>query len=149
MRTIQREIVGGFIFSNDGFMLLGKSRPGGVYPGHATVPGGGVHEGESLLDAVTREVLEEVGMDVQYAKIGLVNDTQFGESKKTLRDTGEEVIVHMRFNDFHIVMPQPASQIAITSGDDFTDAVWVPVQELTNLKLTDATKHTLQKLGYL
>ncbi len=40
MRTIQREIVGGFIFSKDGKVLLGKNRKGGHYEGSYVVPWG-------------------------------------------------------------------------------------------------------------
>ena len=42
MRTIHRDIVGGFIFSKDGRLLLGKNCKGGVYEGSFVVPGGGV-----------------------------------------------------------------------------------------------------------
>lgn len=149
MRTIEREIVGGFIFSNDGHILLGKSKPGGVYPGYMMVPGGGVDEGETKEEAIKREILEEVGIDIAGATIQQVNDSQFGESEKTLRDTGERVLVKMHFNDFSITIPKLAAQIPIAADDDFTDALWIPVQNLPNLKLTDPTIATLQKLGYL
>jgi nucleoside triphosphatase len=90
MRTIQRQIVGGFITSNDGYILLGKSRPGGVYPDHFMVPGGGVDEGETMEAAVKREVLEEVGVDLDalQATIQQAQDVQTGESEKVLRGTG-------------------------------------------------------------
>jgi 8-oxo-dGTP pyrophosphatase MutT (NUDIX family) len=101
MRSIHREIIGAFIFSNDGHILLGRSQPDGVYPGHSTIPGGGVDEGETLPQALQREVLEETGLDIKGAEIALVNDTQFGVSEKTLRDTGERVLAHVHFNDFH------------------------------------------------
>jgi 8-oxo-dGTP pyrophosphatase MutT (NUDIX family) len=149
MRSIHREIVGGFIFSNDGYVLLGKSKPGGVYPGYAMIPGGGVDEGETKVEAVTREMLEEVGLDIKDADIKLVNDTQSGESEKTLRDTHERVFVLMHFNDFYITMPKPAAELPLTSGDDFMDARWVPTADLPKLKLTDPTQITLRKLGYL
>ncbi len=69
MRTIQRNIVGAFIFSSDGKLLLGKNRKGGVYPGLWTVPGGGIKEGETKLAALKREILEETGVDITDAKI--------------------------------------------------------------------------------
>jgi 8-oxo-dGTP pyrophosphatase MutT (NUDIX family) len=152
MRTIQREIVGGFIFSDDGHILLGKSKPGGVYPGFMVVPGGGVDEGETKADAIKREVLEEVGIDIREypgTNVEMINDSESGESEKVLRDTGEKVMVHMHFNDFAISIPKAASKIPATSDDDFTDAVWIPLAELPKLKLTEPTKATLRKLGHL
>ncbi|MBX6334015.1 NUDIX domain-containing protein [Candidatus Saccharibacteria bacterium] len=61
MRTIKRDVVGAFIFSSDNKILLGKSRKGGVYHGTWMVPGGGIEEGETMRDAVIREIREEVG----------------------------------------------------------------------------------------
>lgn len=43
MRTIYRDIVGGFIFSKDGKILLGQNRKGGVYEGSFVVLGGGCY----------------------------------------------------------------------------------------------------------
>jgi 8-oxo-dGTP diphosphatase len=149
MRTINREVVSGFIFSNDGYFLLGRSQPGGVYPGYSTIPGGGVDEGETKLEALEREILEETGLTIRNGKIELANDTEFGESEKTLRDTGEKVMAHMHFNDYWIVMPKNAAELELTAGDDFADPAWVPIGELVKLKLTGPTKITLKKLGYL
>jgi 8-oxo-dGTP pyrophosphatase MutT (NUDIX family) len=149
MRTIHREIVGGFIFSNDGHILLGRSQPGGVYQGYNTIPGGGVDEGETLAEALKREILEETGLDIQDAKIELVNDEQSGESEKILRDTGERVLAHMHFNDFRVTMPTSANDLTLQEGDDFASPEWIPVSELSELKLTEPTKITLGKLGLL
>lgn len=149
MRTINREIVGAFIFSNDGYMVLGRSKPGGVYQGYMTVPGGGVELGETNVDALQREVLEEIGVDIHDAKIVPVDISLFGESEKTLQDTGERVFVHMHFNNFFVTIQKPAAQIMLKSGDDFADAAWVPVRDLPSQKLIDASIATLKKLGYV
>ena len=73
MRTIHRDIVGGFIFSKDNKVLLGKNRQGGVYEGSYVVPGGGVDEGESQYQALRREMQEETGIDITTGKITQVN----------------------------------------------------------------------------
>jgi 8-oxo-dGTP pyrophosphatase MutT (NUDIX family) len=149
MRTIEREIVGGFIFSNDGYMLLGKSKPGGVYPGYSMVPGGGLEKGEAKLEALRREILEETALDIRDAKIELINESQFGENEKTLPGTGERVLARMHFNDFHVVMSQPARDLILEEGDDFAGPEWIPIRSLSDLKLTEPMRITLRKLGYL
>ncbi|HUC89764.1 MAG TPA: NUDIX hydrolase [Patescibacteria group bacterium] len=149
MRTIERDIVGAFIFSNDGHILLGKSRPGGVYPDFLIVPGGGVELNESKLEALHREIKEELGLDISNSNAQLINDTQSGQSEKNLRDTNERVIVKMRFFNFRVDLPLPAKEIIILLEDDFAAAEWIPVQNLPNTKITEPTQHTLKKLGYL
>ena len=57
MRTIKRDIAGAFIFSNDNHVLLGKNIKGGVYEDLWVVPGGGIDEGESKVEAARRELL--------------------------------------------------------------------------------------------
>ena len=74
MRTIYRDIVGGFIFSKDAKLLLGKNRKGGVYEGCYLVPGGGVEEGETNEAALEREMmflknLENIVLDDEESKI--------------------------------------------------------------------------------
>ncbi len=146
MRTIKRDIVGAFIFSSDGKILLGK---GGVYSGHWLVPGGGVDKGETKLAALKREVLEETGIDISTAKIEPLKDVFTGQSGKVLRDTSEKVLVDMKFYNFIVRLPQPAEDLTLITEDDFVDAKWFPVTELPNLNLSPPSVTTLRILGYL
>jgi len=149
MRTIHREIVSPFIFSNDGYILLGKSHAGGVYPGYSLIPGGGVEAGESLLNAVKREIREEVGLLLDDASIKHIDDSLTDTSEKTLRNTGERVLVDMHFNIFRVDIPRSATEIAIKAGDDFSDVEWVAFSDLPSKKLVEATKKTLRDFGVL
>jgi 8-oxo-dGTP pyrophosphatase MutT (NUDIX family) len=146
MRTIKRDIVGAFIFSSDGKILLGK---GGVYNGHWLVPGGGVDIGETKLDALKREILEETGIDISTAKIEPLKDVLTGQSEKVLRGTTEKVKVGMKFYNFSVRLTQAAEDIILTAEDDFTDAAWFPVAELSKLDLAPPSVVILKKLGYL
>lgn len=149
MRTIQREIVGGFIFSKDKKILLGKSHKGGVYQNAWIVPGGGIDEGETKLEALRREMLEETGIDINGAEISELKGELSGQSEKTLRDTGEKVLVKMRFYNYVVSIDNAAKDIEIKTEDDFQQARWFSLDELSNLALSPPTVTSLRTLGYL
>ncbi len=149
MRIVQRDIAGMFIFSSDNFLLLGKSRDGGVYKDTWIVPGGGVEPGETFLQAAIRETQEEVGIDVTDFRIASVDEVFTGESKKTLRDTGEDVLVQMNFHNFTAHSDLPAADIHYTCGDDIVTAKWHNVADLKNTSITVPMRQLLKKLGYL
>lgn len=146
MRTIQRDIVGAFIFSADNKLLIGKA---GVYQGTWCIPGGGIDADETKLQAVIREVHEETGLDIQNEQIELLDLPLTGQSEKTLRDTGERVMVGMTFFNFTVRLDAKAAAITLAAQDDFTDARWVTAEELHKLPLSPPTIKTLQYLGFL
>ena len=149
MRKIERDIVGSFIFSNDGYLLLGKSRKGGVYKDLWIVPGGGIEPGETELEAVCRETLEEVGIDITKWKIEKMDVSLSGESEKVLRDTGEKVLVHMQFYNYIVQAPDSHDDIHIQCEDDIVEAAWHPLQTLQDLDMSPPTCETLKKLGFI
>lgn len=146
MRTINRDIVGGFIFSKDHKILLGKNRKGGVYQGSFVVPGGGVDEGETKEAALQREMSEETGIDIREAKVTFIN-TSSGEHEKTLRDTGETVLVKMTFYDYRIDLDQAADEVVVRAEDDWSEPRWFAQDELKDTKLSGPTRSTLMVAG--
>lgn len=148
MKVIYRDIVGAFIFSNDGFLLLGKSNRG-TYEGMWLIPGGGVEEGESKEQAVIREVQEEVGLDISDESLEYLDETLTGESTKILKETGEKVLGKYKFFDFVIKINKNADDIEIKSQDDFADATWHSVDTLNELQLPPPSVSRLKKLGYI
>lgn len=146
MKTIKRDIVGAFIFSADNRVLLGHA---GVFEGQWCVPGGGIEEGESEYDAVMRETLEETGIDATEADISRFDDTFPAASEKTLRDTGERVMVNMIFIDYVIRLPFVAREVEIVCNDDFTDGRWFTPEELTEESIAEGTSRRLVELGFL
>ena len=104
MRTIQRKIVSALIISNDRKILMGKKDPskGGVYPNVWHIPGGGIEEGETMEQALAREVFEEVGIDIKQYPAKNINIIGHGTTEKTLLDTGEKVMCEMEFNRFEV-----------------------------------------------
>ena len=149
MRTIERDIVGAFIFSSDNKVLLGHNKKGGVYQNQLIVPGGGIEEGESKLDAVKRETLEETGIDISGATIIEIDGVSVGESEKTLRDLGERVMVKMNFHDFKVQLGSQAQETEMRFEDDYAEARWYTPEELSKAEIGPATKATLEKLAFL
>jgi nucleoside triphosphatase len=148
MRTITRDIVGAFIFSRDGCILLGQSGRRGVYQNQWLVPGGGVEPGETIEQAVIREILEETGLDMSNQKLVLNPGRPEGESQKTLRDTGETVLVKMKFYDFSVQFSKSAAELSVKAGDDLAKVEWINIAELPKLFLSPPTAQRLAQLGY-
>ncbi|MEI6266956.1 MAG: NUDIX hydrolase [bacterium] len=148
MRTIHRDIVGGYVFSKDGKLLLGKNRKGGVYEGSFGVPGGGVENGETNEIALRREIEEETGIDINNSKISSLR-TAFGVNKKTLQNTGERVLVKITFFDFRIDIDQKASEILVKTDSDWHKHHWFDANELNEINLADPTKIALIEMGII
>jgi 8-oxo-dGTP pyrophosphatase MutT (NUDIX family) len=149
MRTIEREIVGGFIFSKDDKLLVGQSIKGGVYANKWIIPGGGIEEGETKLEALKREMLEETGINIDEATVEHLDHQMSGESEKTLRDTGEHVHVKMQFHNFVIRLSDIAAAVGVKAEDDFINVKWLSVSEFATTEFSPPTITTLRLLGYL
>jgi 8-oxo-dGTP diphosphatase len=149
MRTIKRDIVGAFIFSNDKKLLMGKSHEGGVYTDLWIIPGGGVEEGETKLEALRREIVEETGINIEDGMVEEIEGVLRGESEKTLRDNGERVKVQMTFYNYKVTLFKSAAEITLKTDDDFKQAKWFETDELSKIALSPPLIKTLEHLGYI
>lgn len=149
MRTIKRNIVGAFIFSTDNKLLLGKSIKGGVYADVWIIPGGGIEASETHKQALSREVLEETGIDITDADITAIEGVLTGQSEKVLRENAEKVLVDMVFFNYKVDLSQNADEIQLVTEDDFVEAKWFDIDILSTLPMSPPSITTLKKLGYL
>lgn len=149
MRTIKRDIVGAFIFSADNKLLLGKSLKGGVYSDLWIVPGGGIEDGETKIEALRREILEETGLDINHAKVEIIDGVLTGDSEKNLRDSGERVLVSMTFYNYKVILDKPANEVDLQTDDDFKEAKWFAPSELSKIQMSPPSYATLKKLDSL
>ncbi len=149
MRTINREIVGALLISKDNKILLGKTAEtaGGVYSGSWVIPGGGVDDGETREQAVIREVSEETHFDISGLKLELIDDTATGESEKTLKTSGERVLVKMNFHEFKIVFDKTAIELRENPSEELVELKWFTPEELETVKLSKPTRELLVKVG--
>ena len=120
------EVAVGGVAVRDGLLLLVR-RGRGTGQGRWSLPGGRVEPGESLAEAVARELSEETGLTVQVG--GLCG------------------IAERRGADYHYVICNhwvtvPAGAQA-TAGDDAAAIAWVDRDELASI---DAVPHLQQWL---
>ena len=150
-RTVHRDIVSALIFSKDNKLLMGLKDPnlGGVYTDCWHLPGGGVHDGETKLAALYREIDEETGIEVAGLNISLIDDKGNGQAEKTISETGERILSIMRFYVYRVDMGKEAESLTLVAGDDLTTLRWVPLDDLKNYQLTPPSITLFHRLGLL
>lgn len=151
MRSINRDIVVGLVVSSDNQFLLGRKDPrsGGVYADCWHIPGGGIEDGETKQQALKREMLEELGLDMSTAKISLIDEKGESEAHKTLKDSGETVLCRMRFYVYQITINKKARDITVIPGDDIVEAEWVNLNTIDGYRLTPPSIELFARLGWM
>ena len=123
--------VGAIALDNDRLLLIRRGH--GPAAGEWSVPGGRVEAGETLAEAVVREVAEETGLEA-------VCDDLVGWVER-IDDAYHHVIL-----DFGVTILEPAP---VTAGDDAAEAAWVPLDEVVDLNLVDGLAEFLHEHGIL
>jgi nucleoside triphosphatase len=141
-RPVPRFIVVGVVENRRGeYLLCRMPRDRGVFPGEWGLPGGGIEPGETLEEAVRREIMEEVGLDLDRIEPLFFTD---GTYVKTFPDGGRRSI-YMVFLVFRCV----AKDGEVRLNPEFETAAWVPKGQLTQYGLNRATVQTLSRLGLI
>jgi 8-oxo-dGTP diphosphatase len=94
--------------------------------GYHTLPGGAVEAGETLMDAVTREVREETALAIEPVALA-------GHREVILRDKAGKV-------ERHFVVLCFASRLKsgeLTMSEEIDEARWLAPSELGGLKTTE------------
>ncbi len=72
MKLPHRIAAGGFVFSDKGVLLV--RYPDGVNGSYLVAPGGGLEKNENVEQAISREVFEETGLEVQPEAVVMIED---------------------------------------------------------------------------
>ena len=119
--TPRPEVCVGAVAVHDRRLLLVR-RGHGPAAGEWSVPGGRVEPGETLLEAVVRELAEETGLEgVCDRFLGWVERIGPGH--------------HFVILDFAVTVLEPAA--VPVAGDDAAEVAWVPLVELGDYRLVD------------
>ena len=123
----------GAIIVCDGKILLEK-RKGEPGKGKWSVPGGLVELGETVEEAVIREVKEETGLDVAEPKLIDVVDN-------IVRDENGGIKWHFVILDFFVKVRGGE----LRAADDAEEIRWVPLNEAEKYDLTKTFRSFLQR----
>ena len=137
MTTVPVHCAVGAIVLDKGTILLVK-RDREPAKGQWSLPGGRVETGETLREALLREVREETGVDVEV-------DGLIGVAERIVRDDEGDVAFHYVILDY-VCSPRTT---AVKAGDDASEARWVPVGELADMHLTAGLVEFLSDRGVL
>lgn len=120
------------IVNEDGEVLLTR-RNVQPFKDMWVMPGGKINLGEPVLEALKREVMEEVGLQVEVeGLIDLFEHLTPGE------DNYHFVILYYRCH--------PLSCSVVHNHDEVAEARWVAGDDLVHYALPDGTRHILNKV---
>jgi len=121
--------VGAVLVDHD--LLVRRGR--GPAQGEWSVPGGKVEQGEALVEAVTRELREETGLEgVCGPLLGWAERIEPG--------------AHYVIMDFEVTL---VGDDTPTAGDDAAEAVWVELHEVAERPLVDGLAELLHDNGII
>ena len=124
--------VGAIIWRGDKVLLVRQDK----YPALGyfwTLPGGAQELGETVADALHREVMEETGLTVEIGPLVLVADV-------IRRDEQMQVSTHYTVLDFRC---EWRSGDAV-AGSDAVEVCWAPLAELSRYRMWLLTEQTIR-----
>lgn len=124
--------VGAIILDVDRILLVERGRE--PLKGYWSLPGGMLETGETLLEGVKREILEETGLVIQPLQIAEVFE-------RIMRDAEGRSEYHYVLIDYLCL----AIGGTLAAGDDVSRAEWVLRKDLPGIRLTEGTLSVIEK----
>ncbi|MEQ8285240.1 NUDIX hydrolase [Thalassospira sp.] len=124
--------VGAVVWHQDRILLIKRGKEPNI--GSWSIPGGAQEIGETVRDAVCREVMEETGVKISSPIlvdiVDLISPAKDGK-----------IEYHYTLIDFVAVALNPDVRL----GGDAADAKWVKISDVTNYKLWNKTIEVIAK----
>jgi ADP-ribose pyrophosphatase YjhB (NUDIX family) len=115
--------VGAIIWKEDRFLLIRRGKP--PRPGGWSIPGGRQEAGETVHEAVHREIREEAGIEIDIVGVAAVVD---------LIDRDEQDI-HYHYTVIDMLAEWRSGDAC--AGDDALEVAWVGLNEIGDYRLPD------------
>jgi 8-oxo-dGTP diphosphatase len=128
--------VGGIVFRKDEVLLIKRGKEPGY--GQWSIPGGAVRLGESLQEALVREILEETHLEVEVVALVKVLD-------RVSRDRQGRVAYHYVLVDF---LCKNLSG-SLRPDSDALDGCFVKVEALPSYQLAEVTLEVIRQADWM
>jgi len=131
----------GIIIQDDKIALIRKARGG--YKGKLDLPGGGIEHTEMPDEAVAREIMEEVGIEIDSYSLFDVTATNIKwEMEPNLWEDLHHIGVLYQVSVSNLNLKSDAD------GLDSEGAAWYKVSELSKEELSPFAIYSIEKMGY-
>lgn len=124
--------VGAVVFKDDRVLLVKRSNP--PAKGMWAVPGGKIQAGETMQQALIRELKEETGLNIKVGEIIYVFDV-------IQRNDNARLNYHYVIIDFLCELKDGQ----LKAGDDALEARWISKKELKQINVNEKTKMMLKE----
>ncbi len=137
-KRMETRVIVSAIIEKDGQFLFGKKPENvGPYPNTWHLLGGGIHQGESVIDAIQREVLEESGIIVTN-----IEPISFDEDYEPNKHGIETHYVFLVFKATY-------ESGELKPKDDITELQWIERSALSKTELNRPTVKLFKRLNLL
>lgn len=126
-RPVWIPVVTGLIRKGDK-VLVGQRPPGHTLAGQWEFPGGKIEKGESPEQALKRELLEELGIEVEVGPLRLAASHTYGE-----------ISILIMFYDVQFWKGEPKLQ-------QHTELRWISPKDFKDLSIPDANRKIIDRL---
>ncbi len=129
---IQKICVTGFIHKNGKILIIKRSSKENFLPGYFEMPGGKINFGEPPIDALKRELKEEVNLDVEIKRpYHLFSYTSDNNQRHTV---DIQFLAMLKNKDNNIKL-----------SDAHETYQWIDENELNNYKISNEMKNNIKK----
>jgi 8-oxo-dGTP diphosphatase len=124
--------VGGVVISGGRALLIRRRNP--PLEGQWSIPGGMLEVGETLLEGMRRELLEETGIEVRVLELIEVFE-------RITRDGAGKCKYHFVVLDYVCEAVSGEAR----AGSDVSDVAWAPRDELAKYSITETARRVILK----